>query len=49
VDNGREVVRRKLRGAVASIGVTTFWEGEKVGRSFGRTVSVIAEEYWNAA
>jgi dihydroorotate dehydrogenase len=49
VDNGREVLRRKLRGAVASIGVTTFWEGEKVGRSFGRTVSVIAEEYWNAA
>ncbi len=48
VASGDEVLWRKKLGAIASVGVTAFWEGKKAGRSFGRTAALIAEEYFTA-
>ena len=52
VHSGAEVYRRTNGGvcpAVAALAVSSFWEGEKAGRSFGRTASLFAEEYAEAA
>lgn len=51
VHNGAEVLRRTQGGAcpaVAAVAVSAFWEGEKAGRSFGRTASQFAQEYAEA-
>jgi dihydroorotate dehydrogenase len=45
VDSAAEVLYRTQRGADFAEGVTLFWENEKKGKSFGQTMTEIAEQY----
>ncbi len=51
VNNGAEVYRRVHTGprpAIAALSVTAYMEGLKVGRTYGRTASIIAQGYYDA-